>query len=115
MVIQIVNRISSIIALVLFTAMFFLFIHSELDIFDCHGEHNHLSHDFCLLVQNTTNTDGDVQSLSIGNLISEHSVCVLSTFVLFPIIPPIKIIKPDKSTIPISKFKSYLTNEILRI
>ncbi len=113
--IQIVNRISGIVALILFSAMFFLFIHSELDIFDCHNHHDHLSHDFCLLVQNTTDADDDFQSLKICNLLNDHLVCISTTLDLFSVVSSTSIFKPDKSTIPISKFKSYLTNEILRI
>ena len=113
--IQLINRISGVIALILFSAMFFLFIHSELDIFDCHNNHNHLSHDFCLLVQNTTDADDDIQSSKICNLLNDHSVCIPATFDTFQIIPPTTNLKTDKSTIPISKFKSSLTSEILRI
>ena len=113
--IQITNRISGIIAIILFSAMFFLFIHSEFDIFDCHNDHHHLSHDFCLLVQNTTDPDDDVQTLKLYNILNEHAICLPTTFDLLPSTPTIIPIIPDKSTIPISKYKLSLTNEILRI
>lgn len=115
MAIQITNRISGIMAIILFSAMFFLFIHSEFDIFDCHNDHHHLSHDFCLLVQNTTDADDDVQTLKLYNILNEHVVCLATNLDLLPITPEIIPLKPDKSTIPISKYKSSLTNEILRI
>ena len=99
MVIQITNRISGIIAVILFSAMFFLFIHSEFDIFDCHNDQHHLSHDFCLLVQNTTDADDDVQTLKLYNILNEHAICLPTTINSLPFTPIIIHFKPDKSTI----------------
>ena len=56
MTVKYIKLSSNIVSLLLLSVITFLFLHSELGLFDCH-HHNHSTHDFCRIVQNTVDDE----------------------------------------------------------
>ena len=77
------------ISILIFTFAF-LFVHSELDIAECH-EHLHTNHDFCVLVQDTLpvklniNVNFDLYNNIIADTFQTNNVTLLTNnFYFFP-------------------------------
>jgi ferredoxin-fold anticodon binding domain-containing protein len=109
-----INRFSVYIALIVFSAISFLFLHSELGLFEC--EHDtHEAHDFCRIVQNTTDDDDTLHSYDLAKIIIDLSI------IPFPIYQSDELIEnhisgfTEQSVSTNLSFKVYLKNKTLLI
>jgi hypothetical protein len=109
-----INRISGKIALIVLSAITFLFLHSELGLFACEHD-SHDAHDFCRIVQNTTDDDDNHQSHELSKLIVDPSIFPIIIYESIDIIPNYIAVYQDRSAIPIYTFKVFLKNETLLI
>lgn len=109
-----INRISGNVALIILSAITFLFLHSELGLFACEHD-SHDAHDFCRIVQNTTDDDENHQSHELSKLVVDQSIFPITIFESFEIAENYVQLYDERSAIPIKSFKVYLRNETLLI
>ncbi|MEI6091126.1 MAG: hypothetical protein WCR42_11785 [bacterium] len=105
-----INRISGNVALIVLSAITFLFLHSELGLFAC-AHQSHDAHDFCHIVQNTTDDDENHQSHELSKIIVDQSIFPIIEFESQEIVENYILLYADESTIPIYTYNVYIRNE----